>query len=387
MTTSAAVSELCPPPGELLSAGGHERIEIRQDQGTGLRLIVAVHSTVLGPALGGLRLREYEGGLHEALDDVMALSSTMTLKAAAAGLDLGGGKAVILDDGLMPPGSALRAARLEAAGRVIDGLGGAYVTAEDVGTCTDDMESIARGTRFVVGRDPSAGGLGDPSPATAQTVFRAIRVSLAHEGAGATPGPRGLAGCRVGVVGLGKVGSVLADLLLDAGARVLAYDVVPDRLVRARAAGAEVAQSAAAVLRAPLDVLAPCALGGLVDEQVAPALDCRVVCGAANNPLAGGATAALLAERGVLYVPDFLANCGGLVHVAAEWERRGGDGLAAALDRAERQVECVLDDAAGAGVTPLDAARRLAGARIAAAATAKLPVVASAGPGSGRHAA
>ncbi len=364
------MSDLSPASRELLAADSHERIEIRQDKGTGLRLIVAVHSTVLGPALGGLRLRKYEGGLHEALDDVMALSSTMTLKAAAAGLDLGGGKAVILDDGLMPPGSALRAARLEAAGRLIDGLGGAYVTAEDVGTCTEDMESIAQGTRFVVGRAASAGGLGDPSPTTAQTVFGAIRVSLAHACAPVAPGPDGLAGCTVGVVGLGKVGSALADLLLDAGARVLAYDVVPDRLVRARAAGAAVARSAAAVMRAPLDVLAPCALGGLVDERVAATLDCRVVCGAANNPLAGAATAALLADRGVLYVPDFLANCGGLVHVAAEWERRGGDGLAVALERAERQVERVLADAAAANVTPLDAARRLAGERIATAAAA-----------------
>ena len=356
-----------------MTTPGHERIEIRHDRDTGLRLIVAVHSTVLGPALGGLRLRAYQGGLHEALDDVMALSSTMTLKAAAAGLDLGGGKAVILDDGLMPAGSPLRAARLEVAGRFIDRLGGAYVTAEDVGTCTEDMESIAEGTRFVVGRAASAGGLGDPSPCTAQTVFRAIRVSLAHEGAGAAPGPRELAGCTVGVVGLGKVGSVLVDLLLEAGAQVLAYDVVPDRLVRARAAGAEVVRSAAAVMRAPLDVFAPCALGGLVDEQVAAALDCRVVCGAANNPLTGVTTADLLADRGVLYVPDFLANCGGLVHVAAEWEGRGRDGLAAALDRAERQVERVLGEATDAGITPLDAAQRLAGARIAAAATPKIP--------------
>lgn len=360
----------------LLDEIGHERIEIRQDRATGLRLIVAVHSTVLGPALGGLRIREYEGGLHEALDDVMALSSTMTVKAAAAGLDLGGGKAVILDDGRMPPGSALRDARLEAAGAVIDELGGAYVTAEDLGTCTDDMESIARRTRFVVGRASSAGGLGDPSPATAQTVFRAIRVALAHASAGSAPPARGLAGATVGVVGLGKVGSALADMLLEAGARVLAYDVAPDRLVRARAAGCEVARSAEALMQAPLDVLAPCALGGMVDEDAARELDCRVVCGAANNPLAGTSTAALLADRGVLYVPDFLANCGGVVHVAAEWEGRGSDGLVAALDRAERQVERALDDAVVAGGTPLDAARRLAGERLTPAAAGPRPIVA-----------
>lgn len=367
MTTTAVPPPLRSGPLAQFTPGPHERIEVRHDARTGLRLIVAVHSTALGPALGGLRLRQYAGGLPEALDDVMALSSTMTLKAAAAGLDLGGGKAVILDDGRMPPGSSARAARLEAAGRVIEEMGGAYVTAEDVGTSTDDMEAIARGTRYVVGRAPSAGGLGDPSPATAQTVFRAIRVALAHAGDRGASDPTAsgaVAGRRVGVIGLGKVGSVLADLLLEAGARVLAFDVVPDRLVRARARGVEVAASAAAVLQAPLDVVAPCALGGLVDEQVAGGLDCKVVCGAANNPLAGAGTAGLLADRGVLYVPDFLANCGGLVHVAAEWEGRDGGGLASALDRAERQLERALAQAATTGVTPLEAARQIAGERI-----------------------
>ena len=366
MTTAAVPSHLRSGPLAQFTPGPHERIEIRHDARTGLRLIVAVHSTALGPALGGLRLRRYEAGVHEALDDVMALSATMTLKAAAAGLDLGGGKAVILDDGRMPAGSSARASRLEAAGRVIEEMGGAYVTAEDVGTSTDDMEAIALGTRYVVGRAPSAGGLGDPSPATAQTVFRAIRVALAHADRGASdPSATGaVAGRRVGVIGLGKVGSVLADLLLEAGARVLAFDVVPDRLIRARARGVEVAASAAAVLQAPLDVVAPCALGGLVDEQVAGGLDCRVVCGAANNPLAGAGTAALLAGRGVLYVPDFLANCGGLVHVAAEWEGRDGGGLASALDRAERQLERALAQAATTGITPLEAARQIAGERI-----------------------
>src|SRR4051794_10743884 len=159
------------PSTPVLADGDHERILIRQDRDSGLRLIVAVHSTVLGPSLGGMRLRRYPGGLREALDDVMALARTMTLKASAAGLDLGGGKAVVLDDG----DDAHREARLVAAAGAIDELGGAYVTAEDIGTSTADMDLIARHTRYVVGRSPEAGGRGDPSPGTPEAGFPAVR--------------------------------------------------------------------------------------------------------------------------------------------------------------------------------------------------------------------
>src|SRR5215212_11700856 len=148
----------------------HERVVVRQDAVSGLRFLVAVHSTALGPSLGGMRLKRYPGGLREALEDVLALSRTMTLKASAAGLDLGGGKAVMLDDGR----DEMREPRLEAAAGVIDSLGGAYVTAEDIGTTTADMDLISRHTRFVVGRSRERGGGGDPSPVTAETVFRAI---------------------------------------------------------------------------------------------------------------------------------------------------------------------------------------------------------------------
>src|SRR5215213_11710280 len=174
----------------------HEQIVIRQDKETGLRFIVAVHSTVIGPALGGMRLKRYPGGLREALADVMCLARTMTLKASAAGLDLGGGKAVMIDDGL----ERMRSARLEAAARVIDGLDGAYITAEDIGTTTADMDHIAQFTRFVVGRSVSNGGGGDPSPVTAETVFQAMRRGLT-----AATGSGEFGGRRVGVVGLGKV--------------------------------------------------------------------------------------------------------------------------------------------------------------------------------------
>src|SRR5919107_3489905 len=194
----------------------HEQIVIRQDPDTGLRFIVAVHSTVLGPSLGGMRLKRYPGGLREALEDVMGLARTMTLKASAAGLELGGGKAVMIDDGRLE----LRLARLEGAAGVIEGLGGAYITAEDIGTTTADMDYMSRFTRFAVGRSREHGGGGDPSPVTAETVFQGIRRGLA-----AATGSDALDGRRLGIIGLGKVGSVLARRLAEAGASVVACDL------------------------------------------------------------------------------------------------------------------------------------------------------------------
>src|SRR3954470_4389451 len=159
-----------PRIGLPMADDDHEQIVVRQDKETGLRFIVAVHSTVLGPALGGMRLKRYPGGLREALEDVMGLARTMTLKASAAGLELGGGKAVMIDDGR----DELRLARLEGAAGVIEGLGGAYITAEDIGTTTADMDHLSRFTRFAVGRSRENGGGGDPSPVTAETVFQGM---------------------------------------------------------------------------------------------------------------------------------------------------------------------------------------------------------------------
>ena len=199
----------------------HERVVIRQDAETGLRLVVAVHSNVLGPALGGMRLRAYPGGLAEALTDVLGLARTMTLKASAAGLDLGGGKAVMLDDGR----TELREARMRAAAKAVDELGGAYITAEDIGTTTADMDFISRYTRWVVGRSVENGGRGDPSPVTAETVMRSMQRGLA-----AATGSPELDGRTVGVIGVGKVGASLARMLADSGARVLAFDVDATKL-------------------------------------------------------------------------------------------------------------------------------------------------------------
>src|SRR5215211_2012023 len=215
-----------PTPRGFASLAGtddHEQVVIRQDAKTGLRFIVAVHSTVLGPALGGMRVKRYPGGLREALDDVMGLARTMTLKASAAGLDLGGGKAVMIDDGR----TDMRLARLEGAARAIDALGGAYITAEDIGTTCADMDYVARFTRFCVGRSRDNGGGGDPSPVTAETVLQAIQRGLA-----AHDGSADLDGRRIGVVGLGKVGGALAARLAAAGVQVAGCDIDADHCER-----------------------------------------------------------------------------------------------------------------------------------------------------------
>jgi valine dehydrogenase (NAD+) len=346
-------------PIPALADDDHEQVVIRQDPETGLRFIVAVHSTVLGPALGGLRVKRYPGGLREALDDVMGLARTMTLKASAAGLDLGGGKAVMIDDGR----GEMRRARLEGAARAIDALDGAYITAEDIGTTCADMDYVARFTRFCVGRSRENGGGGDPSPVTAETVFQAIRRGLdAHEGSDE------LDGRRVGVIGLGKVGGRLAAQLVEAGARVVACDLDGGRCERfASEHDTEVAPSAEAIMGLELDVLAPCAAGGLIDDALARSIDARVVAGAANNPLTSRKVARTLMERGILYVPDFLANCGGLIHVSGEWYGGAGPSEEERIARAMDRLDQAIAAAATEGSTPLEVAERQALERVEAA--------------------
>jgi len=350
-----------PPPRAniALADDDHEQIVIRQDPDTGLRFIVAVHSTVLGPALGGMRLKRYPGGLREALEDVMGLGRTMTLKASAAGLDLGGGKAVMIDDGR----DEMRAVRLEGAARVIEGLEGAYITAEDIGTTTADMDHVSRFTRFAVGRSAGNGGGGDPSPVTAETVFQAMRHGLA-----AATGSDEFEGRRIGVIGLGKVGSVLAARLAAAGASVIACDLDGERSQQLAAEhGFETAPSAEAIVASGLDVLAPCAAGGLIGEALARALECRVVAGAANNPLTDRGVARVLMERDILYVPDFLANCGGLIHVSTEWYGRGGASEAQLIARAMERLELAIETAEAEGTPPIEVAERQALERVEAA--------------------
>lgn len=343
----------------------HEQLELLRDPATGLTGAVAIHSTTLGPAMGGLRLSAYPG-IAAAAVDALRLARAMTLKNAAAGLDLGGGKAVLLDDGGWRD-PADRAARMRAFGAFLERLGGRYVTAEDVGTTPADMEQIAAVTGHVAGRPADAGGRGDPSPATARTVFGAIADAAALRLGAST-----LEGVRVGVLGVGHVGARLAALLRDAGAVVLVADIDDARAREVAEATGSAVAPLDGFLGADVDVLAPCALGGAIHPHDAGSLRCRVVAGAANNPLSGPECATALAAAGILYVPDFVANCGGIIHVGAEVLGFDDAEVERRLAEAVERTADVLREASDTGRAPLDvaldrAARRLDAARPVAA--------------------
>jgi len=288
---------------------GHERVLVCSNPDVGLQAIIAVHSTVLGPGLGGVRMWPY-GSTEEAVTDVLRLSRGMTYKAAAAGLNLGGGKAVIVGD----PKKEKTEALLRAFGRYVDSLNGLYITAEDVGTDLEDMEVIQHETRWVTGVSPEHGGGGDPSPVTAFGVLQGIQAAVAFQS-----GDGVLAGRSVAVQGLGNVGYNLARFLREAGAKVFAADIDANATGRARdELGVEVVPTAE-ILAVPCDVVAPCALGAVLNDESIPRLRCRIVAGAANNQLADERRHGQeLHERGILYAPDFVINAGGLISVYNE---------------------------------------------------------------------
>jgi leucine dehydrogenase len=340
----------------LIASGGHEQVLFVGDGDVGLRAIIAIHSTALGPSLGGVRFWKYDDD-EAALRDALRLSEAMTLKAAMAGLHQGGGKAVVLWD---DPDRARPHELLHALGRAIDGLGGRYLAAEDVGATTADMDALAEVTPWVTGVSESLGGSGDPSPVTAFGVLCSMRAAL-H----ARSGSSALHGKRVMVQGAGHVGAHLARLLADEGAVVLVADRDPLRAAAVAAAtGAEVVDAAQA-LTTWCDVLAPCALGGVLTEEIAPLLRCRVIVGAANNQLVDRAADVAIARRGILVVPDFVASAGGIVNIAEEFTGYDRDRAYAATARIEDTTARVLEWARHDGVTPTDAALAMARRRVA----------------------
>jgi leucine dehydrogenase len=293
---------------DTIATMGHERVLVCSNPDLGLRAIIALHSTVLGPALGGTRMWPYASD-EEAITDVLRLSRGMTYKAAAAGLALGGGKAVIIGDPHRDKSEGL----FRAFGRFIDSLGGAYITAEDVGTSTEDMEHIAAETRWVTGIAVEHGGSGDPSPVTAYGVYQGIVASV-----DTVFGSPDLAGRSVAIQGLGKVGRYLAKHLVDSGAKVFGCDVHAGAADQARALGVEIV-SLDDINELPVDVFAPCALGAGLDDQTIPRLRCKIVAGGANNQLADeNVHGAALVEHGILYAPDFVINAGGIINVFSE---------------------------------------------------------------------
>jgi len=345
----------------------HEELVVRHGTRSGCPVIVAVHSTVLGPALGGLRLWRYPATI-DATRDALRLARGMTLKAAAAGLDLGGGKGVICTPEVAPPRGDERRALLLDFADLVESFGGRYITAEDVGTSPQDMVTIGEHTAHVTGLPPECGGSGDPSPFTAMGVEAAMRAC-----ARARFGSPALTGLRVAVVGLGHVGEKLARRLAKAGARVIATDILPEKRRLAERMGIGWVEPDEAICTS-CDVLAPCALGGAITAADLGRLRCAVVCGSANNTLAADDLADELAAREILYAPDFVVNAGGLMHVYMEIKGITEAEATRLVLGIETTMESVLATARERSTTPLRAAAELAGERLARASVEPLQV-------------
>jgi valine dehydrogenase (NAD+) len=352
---------------DILSSG-HEQVVFCSDRSSGLKAIIAVHSTALGPALGGTRFYPYATE-EAAVADALRLSAAMSYKNSLAGLDLGGGKAVIIGD----PRTDKTEALLRAYGRFVEALGGRYLTACDVGTYNADLDVVARETRYAHGRSEAYGGCGDSSVLTAYGVYQGMRAAAQH-----CWGSPSLQGRTVAVAGVGKVGSWLVGHLIDEDADVVVTDVDPaavERLQTRYRAVRSVADTAA-LIATPHDVYAPCALGGALDEATVAALPGRIVCGGANNQLAAPEVAEQLLKRGILYAPDYLVNAGGVIQVEDE---RHGFSFARAQAKASGIYDVALRvfrSADDEGVSPAVAADRLAEERMSAVgrlATIRLP--------------
>ncbi|MFE9851121.1 Leu/Phe/Val dehydrogenase [Streptomyces sp. NPDC005576] len=346
--------------------GGHEQVVICQDRATGLKAVIALHSTALGPALGGTRFHAYATEA-DAVADALNLARGMSYKNAMAGLDHGGGKAVVIGD----PDLVKTEELLLAYGRFVASLGGRYVTACDVGTYVEDMDVVARECRWTTGRSPENGGAGDSSVLTAFGVFQGMRASAQHLWGDPT-----LRGRKVGIAGVGKVGRHLVGHLLEDGADVVVTDVREESVRRITDAHPEVTVAAdtdALIRTEGLDIYAPCALGGALDDTTVPVLTAKVVCGAANNQLAHPGVEKDLADRAILYAPDYVVNAGGVIQVADELH--GFD-----FERARAKTAKIFDTtlelfarAKADGIPPAAAADRIAELRMAGARRSPSP--------------
>jgi leucine dehydrogenase len=338
----------------------HEDVVVHRGRRSGLYMFVAVHSTTRGPSLGGCRMWGYADARH-ALRDALRLSRAMTYKSAVADLPLGGGKGVIMTSPGVTPHAKLRTAALLDFADTVESLSGRYITAEDVGTSSRDMRVIAQRTRSVVGLSRRLGGSGDPSPFTALGVESAIRACCER-----VFGSSSLRGRSVAVVGLGHVGSKIAKRCARAGARLVVSDIDPVKRRLAEELGARWVSPKRA-LEAEVDVLAPCALGGVLDDETVLRLRCPIVAGAANNQLAAESVAEVLSARGILWAPDFVANAGGIINIAEELDVYDARAAHRRVRRIGEIITEIFDRAEAAGSTPLAAAMDLAHARLESA--------------------
>jgi leucine dehydrogenase len=347
-----------------IEAMEHEQLVVCYDKATGLKAIVAIHNTTLGPALGGTRMWQYKNE-QEAITDVLRLSRGMTFKNAISGLNLGGGKAVIIGDAQTQKTEAF----MRRFGRFINGLGGRYVTAEDVNIRTSDIEYIAMETRYVSGLPEIMGGGGDPSPVTAYSTYLGMKAAAKKAW-----GNDSLKGKKILVQGVGQVGSHLVERLRHEDAQVYISDISEERLKQvANRFGAEVVMGDA-IYDLDLDIYSPCALGATLNDDTVSRLKCQVIAGAANNQLKDEKKhGQMLVERGIIYAPDFLINSGGVINVAAEYE--GNYQRERAYQKAEKVYDIclnILNEAEAKKIGPQEAAMQMALKRIQEVGRVKL---------------
>ena len=349
---------------ETLATSGHEQVVFCNNPDAGLKAIIAVHNTVLGPALGGVRMRPYANEA-DAVRDVLRLSRTMTYKNALAGLNVGGGKAVILGDPKADKSEAL----LRAFGRAVEALGGRYITAEDVGTDVNDMELLYLETEFVTGVHQVHGGSGDPAPFTAYGTLQGLMASLQRK-----LGHEEVAKTSIAVQGLGHIGMELVKLLKERGAKLFVSDLDPAKVERAVAEYGAEAVAPDEIYDVAADVFAPCAREGAIDAQTLERLKVKIVCGSANNQLASHAVGDELHRRGILYAPDYAVNAGGVMNVSLEIDGYNRERAMRLIRSIYHNVSKIFDLAEREGISPQYAADRIAESRLAAIGKLKLPM-------------
>ena len=341
----------------------HDEVVFCYDARAGLKAIIAIHDTTLGPALGGCRMWRYETE-DEALEDVLRLSRGMTYKAAMAGLNFGGGKAVVIGD----PHTDKSEAMLRSLGRFIDGLGGRFITGEDVGMTVDDMDMLRHETRYVAG---IAEGGGDPSPATAWGVYNGIKAAIHHK-----LGRDDLDGVMIAVQGLGHVGTHLCERLAGDGAGLVVTDIDEDAVCKTGKRLGATAVAPDDIYDADVEVFAPCALGAVLNDETIPRLKASIVAGAANNQLAEARHGKALAERGILYAPDYVINAGGLIYVSYEVSYRGihfdREVAMAHVGRLYDRLQHLFERAESDGVPTNEMADRIAWERLEEVRAARL---------------
>ncbi|MFN5324540.1 MAG: Glu/Leu/Phe/Val dehydrogenase dimerization domain-containing protein [Bacteroidota bacterium] len=346
-----------------MSTAGHEQVVFCHDHETGLKAIIAIHNTVLGPALGGTRMWKYNNE-GEALQDVLRLSRGMTFKAAISGLNLGGGKAVIIGDSKKDKSEPM----FRRFGKFVNSLSGKYITAEDVGTSTKDMEYVRMETKHVTGLPESMGGGGDPSPVTAYGVYMGMKASAKHKW-----GHDGLNGKKVVVQGVGHVGENLVKFLMKEGADVSIIDINEEQLKKVATITKAKVLSSTDFYDMDMDIYAPCALGATLNSANISKLKCSIVAGAANNQLAEESVHGnMLMEKGITYAPDFLINAGGLINVYSELTGYNRD---RAMQQTEKIYDYTLDILSKSSIEKIPtylAATRMAEKRIADIGKVKL---------------